>query len=928
MSEVIGREGELAAVETFVDLVKEGPAALVLFGEAGIGKTTLWREGMAAANRRSVSVLSCRPTESETQLPYAGLGDLFSEVGEDILASLPGPQRAALEAALLRARSLGPPLEQRAVATAVLGVLTRLARSGPVLVAVDDVQWLDVPSTRALAFALRRVGEAPISTLVNLRGQLDGDAPLGLDRALPDDRLAQLEVGPLPVEALDRLLRARLQTAFLRPVLLQLHRVSGGNPFYALELGRALLRRKAPLRPGETLPVPGTLLGLVTERLARLTVAGRESVLAAAALSRPTLALIRAAGDGIDEALTAGVVEVEEGQVRFTHPLLASAVYSQADAESRRRLHRRLAEVVEDPEERPRHLALGAEGPDVMVASALDEAARRARARGAPDAAAALAEQALRLTPPGHADDVRRRSLEASEYHFHAGDLPRAQVLLEDMLPATSRGSERAWVLSRLGEIRTAETGQWSAEELFQRALAESGDDRSRAQAQLSLAFSAMVGRGDIPKAAGHARAALELAEGLGDDSLLRDALLQVLFYDFLLGRGVQGDLWERAVILEDRVWEGEVATVAGHTRIQRLILAAILKWSDDFEAARERLTSSYRRALEAGDEAAVPYLLYHLSELECWAGNWDLAVRYAEEGCQTAERTAQEDVRAATLYARALVTAHRGEMEMARASAEEGLAMAERMGNLPVALLHRSVLGFLALSVADHAGVHRHLGPLAEGLATMGVAEPAVVRFLPDEIEALVALGDTALATTLVDQLEERGRALDRPWALATGGRCRGLLLAAKGDLDGALGALEGALGAHGRLAQPFELARTLLVRGSVLRRAKHKRAAAESLQEALRLFEDLGARAWAERARGDLGRIGGRAPSPAGLSPTEAKMAELVAAGHTNQEVADLLFISVKTVESNLSRIYRKLGVASRRELARLVGSRTSGS
>jgi DNA-binding CsgD family transcriptional regulator len=201
--------------------------------------------------------------------------------------------------------------------------------------------------------------------------------------------------------------------------------------------------------------------------------------------------------------------------------------------------------------------------------------------------------------------------------------------------------------------------------------------------------------------------------------------------------------------------------------------------------------------------------------------------------------------------------------------------------------------------------------------LAAVGLGEPGVLRYIPDEVEALIELGEFERARALVDAFEERGRALDRVWALATGARSRALLLAAGGDLAGAHAALERALEAHERLPQPFERGRTLLALGTVRRRSGQKRAARETLEQALRIFEHLGARLWAERTRGELRRIGGRAVSGGQLSETEERIVALVCAGQTNQQVARALSLSVKTVAWNLSKVYRKLGVRSRTEL-----------
>ena len=209
-----------------------------------------------------------------------------------------------------------------------------------------------------------------------------------------------------------------------------------------------------------------------------------------------------------------------------------------------------------------------------------------------------------------------------------------------------------------------------------------------------------------------------------------------------------------------------------------------------------------------------------------------------------------------------------------------------------------------------------------------MGVREPAYFRIVPDEVEALVALGRLDEAEALLAPFEDAGRNLDRAWAMATGARCRALVFAARGDLQGASAAADEAVRHHDRLPLPFELGRTLLVRGAVQRRAKRKREARDTLTQALEIFEGLGAAAWAERTRAELARIGGRAASSVDLTPTEARVAELVAAGGTNREVADALFVSVHTVEANLKRIYRKLGIRSRTELASTLRSRPSGS
>nr|MBA3330937.1 AAA family ATPase [Actinomycetota bacterium] len=434
---MIGRDEEQSALHAFLAAVPGGPAALVLTGTAGAGKTTLWKAGLAGALERSYRVLQTSPAQSEAALSFAGVADLLDEVLEESVASLPAPQRRALEVALLLSEAEGPAPDQRAVGVAFLGAVRALSQRGSIVVAVDDVQWLDAASTAALAFAARRLRDEPAGWLLAQRADGEAAVPLALDRALPEERLRRLEVGPLGIDDLHRLLRARLGASFSRPVLRRLHETAGGNPFFALELARALERGSIAAAPGEPLPVPANLRELVRSRLEALPPETREALTVAAALAQPTLALTGAvaqtdAAECLRPAVQADVVGLEDERIRFTHPLLASGSYEAASTGARRRIHARIAELVDDPEERARHLALAVAGPDAAVAASLDDAAHRAHARGSQGAAAELSDQAFRLTPPEHPREARRRAVESASYAFMAGDTPRARGLLED----------------------------------------------------------------------------------------------------------------------------------------------------------------------------------------------------------------------------------------------------------------------------------------------------------------------------------------------------------------------------------------------------------------------------------------------------------------------------------------------------------------
>jgi DNA-binding CsgD family transcriptional regulator len=344
----------------------------------------------------------------------------------------------------------------------------------------------------------------------------------------------------------------------------------------------------------------------------------------------------------------------------------------------------------------------------------------------------------------------------------------------------------------------------------------------------------------------------------------------------------------------------------------------------DDLDEARMIFRSLRVRADERAEESALPWILAELGLVEFLLGHWVDASRCADEATELALQTGQEPQRLFALGVRALVRTCRGETEGARADAEAVLEVAEQRGVMVATILASSALGLLELSLERPEATDRILGPLGERLEEGGVKEPGSVRFTPDEIEALIHLGRLKEAETLLDRLDRRARELDRASAQAGARRCRGLLAAAHGDLEGALAALEQALAEHERVPIPFERARTLLALGSARRRAKRRSAARESLGAALRIFEDLGARPWVEKGRAELARIGGRPPATGGLTPTETRVATLVSQGRSNKEVAAALFVSVKTVEANLSRIYAKLGLRSRAELAHELAAR----
>jgi DNA-binding CsgD family transcriptional regulator len=909
---LVGRDEEFDSLVRLLDASDELPAAAAVVGEAGIGKTALWLAVVEEAAARGYVVLSCQPSEAEVRFSFSGLKDLLGGHVAEVLPVLPTPQRRALEVALALSDSADP-VEERLVAFAFLNALRRLAERSPLLLAVDDVQWLDAPSLALLRYALPRFESESLAAVLTARGEFPG----WFRRDVAAERLLELDLRPLSVGALHELLRRRLDVVFTRPVLLRVWEVSGGNPFFALELARALQRRGGSLLAGEELPLSPSLDELVDERLVGLGASASEVVRVVAALAEPTSALVKAAAGpraerGLTEALEAGVLVLEGERLRFSHPLLGSAASTRSSPSERRSLHARLAELVTAPEERARHLALAAAGPSREAAAALDEAAQAAHLRGAPAAAAELAEQAVRLTPDSDAEDRRRRIFFAADRLEGVGDSHGAVALLEQARDAARPGPARAAVLVHLASAVTSLMGLHEALALCEAALVEvEGDDALEAMVHRRLAEIYRFHGRQSERGLKHAEFAVAAAERAGEPVLRCEALAQFGLMHFVAGHGVPRAEMEEALTLE-RSLEGSLTGVATWTVAHQLV------WSgEDFERGRRHL-HEYREALRArGDDVMEVEPLWGLSVLEWRAGNWDLAARHTRELLALAAQIGAEGEPVWEL-APAAIAAHRGQLEDARARAERALARADEQGNRRAQAMHLWVLGFIEQSRDDPAAALEYLRPAWEIYDELGYFEPGHRLELADTLEALIATGELDEAERRLVPWEERARALDRAWAIAIMARCRARLLAVQGDLAGALGAFDDALAAHERGVYPFEHARTLLSFGATQRRAKQRRAARATLEQALDVFEQLGAPLWAEKTRAKLARISGRSRSGGELTEGERRIAALVREGRSNREVAAALFLTEHTVETVLSRVYRKLSVHSRTELA----------
>lgn len=926
--EPIGRETQLDEIATWLGDWSRLPSTRLIEGDPGIGKTTLLRAAVASAERFGYAVLRASPAESESRLVYSGLGDLLHGSLASALPTLPVPQRTALETALLlRPARRGHRPEALAVATAVLNVLRALADVGPVLVAIDDTQWLDTATSDALRFALRRLRTERVAIVLSRRASTDPHPTLG-DLGLPSSLVQVL--GPMSMGAIHALISERTTLVPSRPVLRRLYELSGGNPFYALELTRGVMEGRLGLGPGATLPPD--LRSLVGARLADLPPATRTLLAACAAMSHPTEDLLRAVLGSDDvapmiaPAVIGGVLDDSGDELGFSHPLLASAAYGAVSGGERRYLHARLAQTTLDRVERARHLALAATGPDEAVAAAVEQAASEAFARAAAADAAELAAMARRLTPPDAHEATARRAYVESHYRFESGEAETSVRLLEDLIEHAKPGPARGRLLASLARVRHFQLDVAAGVTIRRQALAEAGtDDELRGFLEEGLAQGLLLMREDLTAACQHARSAAVIAQRRGDQASLAEALTAVALTEQAAGMP-RSDAMERALALEPATMD--LCTI----RQPSFAFGSLLGCDDELEHARDVLLDVMRRADEHGNVTSIAPVRNRLSTTWCLLGDYDQAERLARESAEFAHQNGQLPSRASALGRLALVLARRGDVVAAQDAATRSLSLAggtdfgpERPGPALARGGEHALwaMGELSLSLADASEADRYLGPLGATLIAAGVREPGELRFLGAGIEALVLLGRLEEADRLTSWLEGQADRVRRPSAHAASLAARGTLQAAHGDLAGALTTIERALAWAERAPLPFERARIRLLLGRVQRRATHKRDARATLEAAVAAFDAVGARRWADNAREELCRIGGRAPTRGTLSETEQQVVALVARGMSNKEVASALFVSPKAVEANLSRVFAKMGVRSRAELAALSAS-----
>lgn len=886
-----------------------GGGSVLVTGPAGIGKSTVL--SAAAATIGDARVLRAAAAEVESGLPYLTLVDLFDGVADHELAGLPTHLRQALDAALLRGAGRTAVQEQLAVRLAVLEALRLLALRRPVLLLIDDLQWVDQPSAGVLRFVARRLQGARICMLAAERVPAGGTARHG-DLCPPP--WIELALTPLTEYDTADLLRERFGPVLSLVTIARVHEASGGNPLFATELGRALVARGGSVGPGDPLPVPERLRQLLSDRLTQLSPAAAALLLRAAAVARPTRALLVAAdahGDAegaLAEALTGGLVVLgADGAVRFTHPLLRELVYAEAAPQARARAHELLAARVEDPVERARHLALARPYPDEDLAALLVDAAREARQRGAPAVAADLAALAADRTPAGADGVTAQRRLTAADYAYAAGLSADAHAHAEAALAESADPAIR--VRARLLLVDLAGQDQSDTGPLLDGALVDAGDD----PALLARVWQCRAWKsyydGDAGTAVDELKLSEECAERGGNVELLVDALALRATMSAPLSGPDSDELLERAVgLAEGLPPSSEVVRVRQTHAVSRLFrgdVAEAVRRLEELRAAVDAagavpdlagvlvsVTSAYLRAGRCGEALAAGRECMRLVlDIEATPGPGLLVGALAE-------LTAGSPPRAATL-------------------AEQAIEASEAAGDDDWLKLAHAIRGQAHLLLGDPVAAVRSMRVAYALEQRHSRVDPAMFVWHADFVEALVGAGERAEAAQVLRDVRAVADRLGQEVVRLGLSRAEALVVASDGDARAGTDLLTTALRTWADHPYPLELARAWFTLGVLQRRAHRRSAARMALLEAVSRYATAEAAPWLAAAEAELGRLDGAHST--GLSETERRIVSLVVGGATNREIARSTYLSVKAVEANLTRLYRRHGVRNRAQLIR---------
>jgi DNA-binding CsgD family transcriptional regulator/tetratricopeptide (TPR) repeat protein len=899
---LVGREVERRELDSLLSSAREEQSAvLVLRGEPGIGKTALLE--YAAAEAVDMRVLRCVGIEAEHELPFAGIHQLVRPC-LDLVDRLPAPQAAALQAAL----GLSPEgvQDRFLVSLGLLSLLAEACEDGPLLCCVDDAQWLDGPSAEALLFAARRFVAEPIAVLICVReGELRGfDAP----------GVPSLELGTLDETAAEALLKSRLEAGASHDVLATLLESARGNPLALLELPAGL--SSAQLAGAEPILGPPPVRPVVEESFRARVEALPEStrgvlLLAAADEAGDVPAIQRAAGtlglgaEDLDAAEQDGLVRLD-GTVTFRHPLVRSAIYRSAGRAERKAAHEALAAAVDDPARSAWHRALVADRADEGVASELEAAGAQAAARGAQSTASAAFERAAALSE----DDGRRghRLAEAAQAAYEAGRLDaamglveRAQTFITDPVDAAQLKLLQAGEAGRRGSPAQSRVRFLEAGALVSEVAPE------RASELLIWAVLSALQAGRVDLAVAEVEPAIDALDSPGHVGSFGRALIRGAAAT-LEGDSVRaGERFARA-IETGRGFEGSPLEI-----LNSFAYAFVGDFARSCDASVNTLALHRRNGSLAWTSGMFP--LIGLGQL--YTGRLRDVQTTVSEGVDIARRLGYENDETGLLALHARAAAARGREQESREAAETALRRSLATDLDYAREQARLALGELELGFGNLREALEHLEQLSP-VPLIPVAQMAT----PDIVDAALRLGEPERARSALERLATWAPVSDAPVIGGMLSRCCAML---SEDSSEAEALFVDACEKHALDAPPVERARSQLAYGEWLRRERRRTDARTQLRNALDTFEGLGMVTWAERARGELTATGETArkrdvSTLDDLTPQELRIARLVAAGGTNRDVAAELFVSPKTVEYHLRKVFMKLGVSSRVELARV--------
>ncbi|TCN44038.1 regulatory LuxR family protein [Kribbella orskensis] len=909
--ELVGRAGLVERAKKQL----ETSGSVLLYGPTGIGKSAAGRALVAERTRAGCRVLSAAPSQSEAGLPYVTLLDLLSNQLELAWQVLPDHLRQPLEVALLKASAPDTVRDELAVRLAVLHVLRRLAASGPVLLVVDDIQWVDPSSLEVLTFCARRLTEGV--HMLATEQVADGDLPV-MAEACPEPVL-QLEVPPLAEPDVLALLRNRLSSPLQVRTARRIFTASAGNPFMALELGRAVLRHPQGVSPNDPLPVSSRLKTLLGDRMADLSPAAYELLLHAATSPRPTTtqlaqSLDRSVDAELAEAEGLGLIDVSSERLRFSHPLLREFVYAEATSAARRQAHAQLAAVVDEPVENATHRALATQEADADLATAIEEAAVVAGGRGALGAAATLWRLAAERTPTEDRDDRARRLTSAADAAAAAGHLVESAEMARLAVQAATRPDTKVSALLLLVDAAWPER-EHRIELLAEAFDAAAGDDRLEARVRIMRSHSAYFDR-SLDAAQEDARVAEGLARKSGDTEAIVDALSAASSVQIARGGEQTSD-----ALLE------QAAELAGGLPLTKTVVNArqMAAMRELFRGRTDEAIASISSLVEevraGGAIRWLASVLISATAIYERSGHGAEALAAGHECYQLMQDLGDEPEVGMVIASRAEWAG--GTASMARELAEAALEGVKLIGNDEWTGPALAAVGLVGVLTGDPQRAVEAFDAIAESVEAAMPYDPAVIPWHADYAEALVAAGRLDDAAALIAEIRERAETLDRGVIRVGLARSEALLIAKQGDPAAALELLEKTINSAGDRVYPLDIARCELTRGRVARQARRRSVARTAFLDAIEQFEAFGAPAWREVAETELARLDvpSRSRQPSELTDNELQIVAMVRDGSTNREIAAALYLSVKAVESQLTRLYRRFGVANRTQLLRTV-------